>query len=73
MKRNLVAKVARDVVELARARVDGLLQPGVLVGGRTLEQLLVNAYLQGAVDGAHVQQLRAKSRGRYRSRGRKVA
>lgn len=68
-------KVGRDLVELARERTADLLTGrGLQVNGRNLEMLLVNAYLQGAVDGAHVEQLRAKSRGRYNTRrSRKVA
>lgn len=74
MKREGVKHVAHQVVELARSRVDELLTPGVMLGGESLRRALMNVYLQGLIDGASVEQLRAKSRGHYKPRGaRKVA
>lgn len=62
----ILKTVAREMVELARERTSSLLTTrGLAVSDRSLDRLLINAYLQGAIDGAHVEQLRAKSRGHY--------
>jgi hypothetical protein len=61
-------KVALAAVDLARERVAELLD--VAGQARPLRDLLVNAYLQGAIDGAQVEKLRAVSRGRYKRRAR---
>lgn len=60
-------KVAHDIVELARERVAEMLTENAR--SRPLGELLVNAYLQGAVDGASVAQRQGVSRGRYKKRG----
>lgn len=57
-------KVAHAVVELARERVDELLTENGK--SRPLRELLVNAYLQGAVDGSTVAQRQGVARGRYK-------
>lgn len=61
-------KVALAAVELARERVGELLEGNG--SARPLRDLLVNAYLQGAIDGAEVEKRRAVSRGRYKRRAR---
>lgn len=59
-------KVATEVVELARERVSELLDRNGQE--RPLRDLLANAYLQGAIDGSHIEKLRSVSRGRYKRR-----
>lgn len=60
---NAARRAAVGAVELARARVDELLEQGE---ARPLRELLVNVYLQGMVDGSLCEQLRVKSRGHYK-------
>lgn len=68
-------RVAVELLHLARERIGHLRPIGAdpfalppPVGGAELDKLLVNAYLQGAIDGSTVQQQRFRSRGRYRRR-----
>lgn len=65
----VLKKVAAGVVDLAKERVDELLTG--LSTDRPLKTLLVNAYLQGAIDGAAIEQRRAVARGSYKKKAAK--